>query len=271
MNQVGVRAPDFTEVLVLGFDKFELICDDPNFADLEFRELGGNFRNSNDAGALKTVESYTETMKKLAVTAGNVANTGKNKKLQMMMQKEEVIVHGIMIYPDNKVQVYWDSWLLFLKTAYCLMIPLRICWNLTGGGSKDAEPPDLKDSFDATLAIEYIYYSTSATGACEHAKRALKGSQPMRAKRALKERKASPVQDERAVASSFRKGKPVQDELAVAKPVQDERAVAFAASSKANSLKSAIVLAGSTWWATRIASRTLRTTRAAWRWWSTAR
>jgi len=157
VNQVGVRAPDFTEVLVLGFDKFELICDDPNFADLEFRELGGNFRNSNDAGALKTVESYTETMKKLAVTAGNVANTGKNKKLQMMMQKEEVIVHGIMIYPDNKVQVYWDSWLLFLKTAYCLMIPLRICWNLTGGGSKDAEPPDLKDSFDATLAIEYIF------------------------------------------------------------------------------------------------------------------
>lgn len=53
VNQVGVRAPEIAEVLALTFPRFEEVMDQ----NIEFRSLGGNFRQSKDPGALETVEN----------------------------------------------------------------------------------------------------------------------------------------------------------------------------------------------------------------------
>ncbi|GMH59726.1 hypothetical protein TrST_g1578 [Triparma strigata] len=159
VNQVGVRAPDFTEVLALTFDAFEVFCDNPSFDFLGFRDLGGNFRNSDDQGALDTINVYKEQMKKWSAMISTVSKGSKNKKLEAMMEKSAVVVHGIMIYPHDKFHVYWDSALLLIKFLYCVMIPVRICWNITDGGfSGDASDlAGLKESFDPSLILEYIF------------------------------------------------------------------------------------------------------------------
>jgi CRP-like cAMP-binding protein len=159
VNQVGVWTPDFTEVLVLTFDAFEEFCDNPAFAFLNFRELGCNFRNSDDKGAIDTLANYDQFIKKLTAMVSTVKKGSKNNKLKDMMQKAEVVVHGIMVYPHDKVHVYWDILLLATKTLYCIMVPVRICWNLTDGGfSDDVKGLDgLKDSFDMSLILEYIF------------------------------------------------------------------------------------------------------------------
>lgn len=59
VNQVGLRSADFTEVLVLTYENFEKVMDGPDEQYFNFRSMGGNFRRSNDAGALDTLrESY---------------------------------------------------------------------------------------------------------------------------------------------------------------------------------------------------------------------
>ena len=159
VNQVGVRAPDFCEVLVLTLNSLEEFCDDPNFAFLNFRELGCNFRNSEDKGVLDTLSKYDDFIKKLTAMVSTVNKGSKNNKLKDMMEKVQVVVHGIMIYPHDKFHVYWDILLLVIKGLYCIMIPVRICWNLTAGGF-DPEvmgTDGLKDSFDLSLILEYIF------------------------------------------------------------------------------------------------------------------
>ena len=54
VNQVGVHAPEFVEVLALTFENFEQVMD--NQSEIEFRSIGGNFRQSDDLGAKETVE-----------------------------------------------------------------------------------------------------------------------------------------------------------------------------------------------------------------------
>lgn len=53
VNQIGASAPEFSEVLVLTFPRFEELMDE----DTEFRSRGGNFRQSDDPGALETIEN----------------------------------------------------------------------------------------------------------------------------------------------------------------------------------------------------------------------
>ena len=55
INQVGVRSPDFTEVLVLTFDGLESVMDHPDHNHMSFSTSGGNLRRSNDLGALETI------------------------------------------------------------------------------------------------------------------------------------------------------------------------------------------------------------------------
>ena len=54
VNQVGVHAPEFVEVLSLTFQNFEKVMD--NQSDIDFRSYGGNFRQSDDLGAKETVK-----------------------------------------------------------------------------------------------------------------------------------------------------------------------------------------------------------------------
>lgn len=54
VNQIGVSAStEFVEVLALTFLQFDCVMHE----DIEFRRNGGNYRHSNDPGALETVEN----------------------------------------------------------------------------------------------------------------------------------------------------------------------------------------------------------------------
>ena len=160
INQVGVRTPDFTEVLVLTFLEFEKVCDNPDFSFLKFRELGGNFRGSDDPGALETIKTNLEKMSKLSAMISNVTSSKKSNKLKDMMQKTEVIVHGLMIYPNSKFHVYWDIVKLIVTFYYCLVIPVRLCWNLTGGGFDGGTTSgdlDMRNTWDNTILLDFLF------------------------------------------------------------------------------------------------------------------
>lgn len=55
VNQVGLRSQDFTEVLALTFENMEKVMGCEYEDNLDFRSLGGNFRRSQDNGALQTI------------------------------------------------------------------------------------------------------------------------------------------------------------------------------------------------------------------------
>ena len=62
VNQVGLRASDdFVEVLVLTYNNFvQHVMNHPDCSDMMFEALGGTFRDSNDQGALDTIERSRE-------------------------------------------------------------------------------------------------------------------------------------------------------------------------------------------------------------------
>ena len=62
VNQVGLRASDdFVEVLVLTYDNFAAqVMGHPDCSGMMFQALGGTFRDSNDQGALDTIERSKE-------------------------------------------------------------------------------------------------------------------------------------------------------------------------------------------------------------------
>ena len=62
VNQVGLRASDdFVEVLVLTYNNFvQNVMNHPDCSDMMFHALGGTFRDSNDQGALDTIERSKE-------------------------------------------------------------------------------------------------------------------------------------------------------------------------------------------------------------------
>ena len=61
VNQVGLRASDdFVEVLVLTYDNFAQVMGHPDCSGMMFQALGGTFRDSNDQGALDTIERSKE-------------------------------------------------------------------------------------------------------------------------------------------------------------------------------------------------------------------
>ena len=55
VNQLGVSAAEFTEVLVLTYPCFKEVMDRQN--EIDFRSNEGNFRKSDDPGALETIEN----------------------------------------------------------------------------------------------------------------------------------------------------------------------------------------------------------------------
>lgn len=57
INQVGLRSPDFTEVLVLTHDKFEDIFEHPDSTEYGIETSGLDFRRSADEGVLRTIEN----------------------------------------------------------------------------------------------------------------------------------------------------------------------------------------------------------------------
>jgi len=57
VNQVGLRSQDFVEVLVLTYSNFERVMAGPLEDQFEFISSAGNFRGSNDEGALQTVRN----------------------------------------------------------------------------------------------------------------------------------------------------------------------------------------------------------------------
>jgi len=62
VNQVGLRASDdFVEVLVLTYDNFAAqVMGHPDCSGMMFQALGVTFRDSNDQGALDTIERSKE-------------------------------------------------------------------------------------------------------------------------------------------------------------------------------------------------------------------
>lgn len=55
VNQVGARCTEFTEVLLLTFPFFEKVMNHPLQKEIDFLALEGNFRQSDDPGALETM------------------------------------------------------------------------------------------------------------------------------------------------------------------------------------------------------------------------
>ena len=59
-NQVGLRSPDFSEVLVLTFDIFEQILKSPEIEDISLPKDCRNFRFSTDKGVSDTIKKSKE-------------------------------------------------------------------------------------------------------------------------------------------------------------------------------------------------------------------
>ena len=60
VNQIGLRSPDFSEVLVLTFDSFEQILKMPEIQDIYFPKDCRNFRFSTDKGVSDTIKKSKE-------------------------------------------------------------------------------------------------------------------------------------------------------------------------------------------------------------------
>ena len=129
VNQVGVRSPDFTEVLVLTFDNFETIMDHPSQQFLDFRALG-NLRQSEDQGALDTIEQTRIFMEKLASKAASVQIKVKSKKILDLMDEGTVKVKGFRIFPNSKIHVYWDIFAILGIMYYTITFPVLLSSSL---------------------------------------------------------------------------------------------------------------------------------------------
>ena len=125
-NQVGLKASDFVEALVLTFENFEQVMGHPDSKTFNFRAIGGNFRCSCDYGALDTIKRSRETLEKIMVTISNVSTQKKSNKLKDMMEKSDVVVKGYRILPHSPVHVWWDCFALSAIMYYCISCPVKL-------------------------------------------------------------------------------------------------------------------------------------------------
>eukprot|EP00553_Chaetoceros_curvisetus_P009292 CAMPEP_0204617948 /NCGR_PEP_ID=MMETSP0717-20131115/4767_1 /ASSEMBLY_ACC=CAM_ASM_000666 /TAXON_ID=230516 /ORGANISM="Chaetoceros curvisetus" /LENGTH=89 /DNA_ID=CAMNT_0051631593 /DNA_START=111 /DNA_END=377 /DNA_ORIENTATION=+ len=82
--------------------------DHPLQQDINFKSLGGNFRQSDDIGAVETIRLARIRMNKIATNISNMKKQPKSKKLMNMLEETEVKVRGIRIAPTSNLHVYWD-------------------------------------------------------------------------------------------------------------------------------------------------------------------
>mmetsp|Transcript_31519 Transcript_31519/g.45922 ORF Transcript_31519/g.45922 Transcript_31519/m.45922 type:complete len:2273 (-) Transcript_31519:792-7610(-) len=127
INQVGLRSPDFTEVLVLTYEKFKNVFDNRDSAEYGIETGGLDFRSSTDEGVLKTIENSSKNMKKLAASVNTMANKQQSNKFKEMMSKTTVVdKRRFRVFPDSKLHVYWDIFCIFSIMYYSIVCPIRL-------------------------------------------------------------------------------------------------------------------------------------------------
>lgn len=126
VNQVSVRAADFTEALVLSFDDFKQVMEHPHNDGFCFNKLGETFRQSNDDGCIETIYETKESLKKIQNTAMAVMGGNKRSKLKDMMAEHRVVTKEFRILPNSKVHLYWDVFSLAAILYYAVDAPVRI-------------------------------------------------------------------------------------------------------------------------------------------------
>ena len=148
VNQVGVRSPDFTEALVLTFDQFETLMDHPSQDFVDFRALGGNLRQSDDQGALDTVEKTRIFMSKLASKAATLQTKVKSKKLLDLMEEGDIKVKGFRILPNSNIHVYWDIFAILGIMYYAITFPIL--------SSSSLRTSSLQDGYSLAFIPYYV-------------------------------------------------------------------------------------------------------------------
>ena len=144
-NQVGVQANEFTEVAVLTFDELRTALNQDSITI-----SGSNFRESQDEGALETIESNRQSMARLSTIATSIAN-GKNKsnKLMNMMDDAEVVSRKFSIDPDSRIHVYGDFLSIVAILFYAVDFPVRI--------ANYSKTNSLESSYDLAFLIGYLF------------------------------------------------------------------------------------------------------------------
>jgi CRP-like cAMP-binding protein len=126
VNQVSVRAVDYTEALVLTFAEFQQVMSHPHNHEFNFAKLGGTFRQSDDDGCIETIYETKENLKKLTTTANTILGGKSRSKLKDMMAEHEIVTKEFRILPNSKVHLYWDVLSIASILYYSIDAPIRI-------------------------------------------------------------------------------------------------------------------------------------------------
>eukprot|EP00986_Skeletonema_menzelii_P012282 scaffold6715_cov139-Skeletonema_menzelii.AAC.3 len=126
VNQVSVRAVDYTEALVLTFAEFKQFMSHPHNHEFAFAKLGGTFRQSNDDGCIETIYETKENLKKITITANTILGGKSRSKLKDMMAEHEIVTKEFRILPNSKVHLYWDVFSIASILYYSIDAPIRI-------------------------------------------------------------------------------------------------------------------------------------------------
>jgi CRP-like cAMP-binding protein len=145
-NQVGVQASEFTDVAVLTFDAFREVVDQKSMTDMSCF----TFRESQDDGALETIETNKQSMVRLSAMASSILNgKNKNNKLMNMMDDIQVVSKEFSIKPTAHIHVYWDIVSIVAILYYTVDFPIRI--------AHYSRANSLETSYDASFIIGYFF------------------------------------------------------------------------------------------------------------------
>lgn len=172
VNQVGVRSPDFAEVLVLTFDAFERIMDHPSQRYIKFREFGCNLRLSDDQGVSDTLVQTKLFMNNLATKLGHLQTKAKSKKLLDLMEEGDIKMKGFRISPNSQIHVYWDIFALLTIMYNALSFPILLSSFIRSGSVKDGYSYafivnyviDIMFLLDMNLRMTVYAYTTFESG-----------------------------------------------------------------------------------------------------------
>lgn len=143
-NQVGVQAHEFSDVLVLTLDAFR---------DVMYQTAhdmsGLTLRESQDEGALETIEGNKQSMGRLSTMASSIMK-GRNKsnKLMNMMDDVDFASKKFTIKPNSRIHVYWDLFSIMATLYYAMDFPIRITHYLRA--------KRLGSSYDLSFAVGYM-------------------------------------------------------------------------------------------------------------------
>ena len=144
-NQVGVQANEFTEVAVLTFDALRTALDQHSISISGF-----NFRESQDEGALETIESNQQSVARLSTIATSIMN-GKNKsnKIMNMMDDAEIVSRKFSINPNSRIHLYGDFLSIIAILYYAVDFPVRI--------AHYSNTNSLESSYDIVFMVGYLF------------------------------------------------------------------------------------------------------------------